>query len=322
MLKGVCIIKQTYFTMTTEYDCVICSEEIKKCDKHEMPCGHKFHHFCITQWIKQNTIDMNKCGNKYFKTSFLHTKHTKMCGVLGLYNSGEFACPMCKKLYTTMTEDDYQHNLENIDNTTNLILYKPYYIKLKYSVDGFDLNEVWMSQYFCDTMQLMCHTIPEIATSHYKIINKLTSNIVPKIGIQMKTIMDKNKLTGKETTFHVLGCNCDKDVCLGYSFVPEELCPVCPNSIDLGMSLPCHIEHCSINHVKKCQERFNKFIKKYINENSKYDNNINDDEKSVSEGSSESEESMTSILNKQLLEQMHDHTLQTTLNALEQSILS
>jgi hypothetical protein len=300
-------------------DCVICSEEITGSTRHTLPCSHNFHHECIIKWIKENTIDMNKSGNKYFKTALVHDKHSKLSAIIALYNSGEFPCPMCKKMYTTMTEQDFHNNFHHSEAICNVIEYRPYYIKFKYALDGFDFNEIWTSQYFCETTTLLSHIVPKSALLHSTIVDKLIVGAIGKIGIQMEKTFQHNKQHETITTFHVLGCNCGQESCLGYSFVPEDLCPCCIKNMDNAISLPHHIDHCSIDYMKKSQQNFNSYIKKYVRDHvdSDSDNN-NDDDDEDSEGSGteshnsteslNSEESLTTLLNQQLIEQLSTHT--------------
>ena len=297
--------------MSDEY-CAICSDQIELSEKHTMPCDHIFHEECIMKWINQNTIDMNKSGNNYFSTALIHDDaHDNMTAILGLYNSGEFPCPMCKKLYTTLTPQVYQCNNDNPEISKS-IKYSPYIVKIKYALDGFDFNMIWMSQYFSDDITLLSNIFPDAIFENPHGVDKLIILSLTKMATQMKHICDKNISEKNNITFHVINCNCCVESCLGYLFVPENLCPCCDKNIGNLMAVPHHFEHCSINQMKVHQKKFNDYVKKCSREyfTEELSNAVNLDcasscsdssaKSSDSEESSEEESKNSSIPNRHM----------------------
>ena len=238
--------------------CTICLDDINDIndkDVHTLSCEHKFHIKCIDQWMRSKLITLNNDPKRWGMLLIDPVKYGfSSTMVLGLYDTGAFTCPICKKNYSLIHPAPISKNIY-FDKLAPI----SYSIKIKFVGESVPLSQFWYSQYVQNMSEFKIAYIPSVVVNDADLMlfDKLTKNTFSRNILTISKWYKELEGKNDPLVLHAVGCGCSVPTCLGYFFVKESECPLCNDST---LPLMNHFEHLSPKQLEKHLERWGKSL--------------------------------------------------------------
>jgi hypothetical protein len=230
--------------MQSNDQCAICIEPLDINTIDTVPivtlgCAHQYHQQCIVTWITQHHMTIGMSGRWACALSSVRGSDDVLVGVC---DTGDFCCPVCKRRYTTL------HYRDAPCEAHQMLMLREYQIKIKFAIDGIDISDLWLSQYLADFDDLVRNY--HVSDDNKNHIIGTDSDMVDRFFSQIYYLLQQRAKTNDVLVLHAMRCECADPECAGYFFVPEHMCGVCMDMRDT-MILPDHISHASAYQIKK-----------------------------------------------------------------------
>lgn len=244
--------------------CSICLEKIIG-NESKLSCDHKFHDTCINQWIMSNVITLNNDSKKWaFLLIDPKTHGFRSSFVLGIYDSGDFPCPVCKKNFTIIhpTTISKHFDEDKVEPTE-------YVIKVKFASDNSVIDQFWYSQYITEIDEFIGAYVPySVDGDDINLFNEMTNEMFFRtVHLVKKWVSERHD--NEKLILHAIYCNCKNENCLGFFFAKESECPICRT--DSPIPISNHAKHLTPKRFEKNQIRLSKMFIEYSQENAKSD---------------------------------------------------